>query len=332
MEERTAQHPGNTVLSDTQVLLSVVIALYNEADNIEPLLTRTREALQGIDYELILVDDGSTDATVRNIRDRLDGRTSLVVLRKNYGQSPAMAAGIEAARGKYIVTLDGDLQNDPQDIPQMLQTLQDGNWDLVAGVRQKRQDGMFLRKIPSKIANAIIRRSTGVYLHDYGCTLKVFESSVAKNLGLYGQLHRYIPVLAALQGARMMEMPVRHHPRVHGTSKYGLGRTFKVISDLFLMVFMQKYFQRPMHLFGPLGFFLLFGGAAINLYLLVVKLQGHDIGNRPLLILGVVFFLSGLQLLLFGILSEVMMRTYYESQEKTPYRIREIVTAKTGGA
>lgn len=313
-------------------MLSVVIALYNEADNIEPLLARTREALAGIDYELILVDDGSTDATVRNIRDRLDPRTSIVVLRKNYGQSPAMAAGIEAARGKYIVTLDGDLQNDPLDIPQMLQTLQDGNWDLVAGVRQKRQDGMFLRKIPSKIANAIIRRSTGVYLHDYGCTLKVFESSVAKNLGLYGQLHRYIPVLAALQGARMMEMPVRHHPRVHGTSKYGLGRTFKVISDLFLMVFMQKYFQRPMHLFGPVGFLLLFGGAVINLYLLVVKLMGQDIGNRPLLILGVMLFLSGLQLLLFGILSEVMMRTYYESQEKTPYRVREIVSAKTGSA
>jgi glycosyltransferase involved in cell wall biosynthesis len=332
MEERIAQSPGNTTLSTPPVLLSVVIALYNEADNIEPLLARTREALNGIDYELILVDDGSTDATVRNIRARLDAHTSLVVLRKNYGQSPAMAAGIEAARGKYIVTLDGDLQNDPLDIPQMLQTLQDGGWDLVAGVRQKRQDGMFLRKIPSKIANAIIRRSTGVYLHDYGCTLKVFESSVAKNLGLYGQLHRYIPVLAALQGARMMEMPVRHHPRVHGSSKYGLGRTFKVISDLFLMVFMQKYFQRPMHLFGPLGFFLLFGGAAINLYLLVVKLQGQDIGNRPLLILGVVLFLSGLQLLLFGILSEVMMRTYYESQEKKPYRIREIVTAKTGGA
>lgn len=308
--------------------LSVVIALFNEADNIDPLLSRTREALQGMDYELILVDDGSTDATVRNIRERLDDRTKLVVLRKNYGQSPAMAAGIEAASGKYIVTLDGDLQNDPLDIPVMLQTLLDGNWDLVAGVRQKRQDGMFLRKVPSRIANAIIRKSTGVYLHDYGCTLKVFESSVAKNLGLYGQLHRYIPVLAALQGARMMEMPVRHHARIHGKSKYGLGRTFKVISDLFLMIFMQKYFQRPMHLFGPLGFLSLFAGIVINLYLLVVKLQGHDIGNRPLLILGLILFLSGLQFLLFGLLSEVMMRTYYESQEKTPYRIREVVTLK----
>lgn len=326
MEDTNWQSRRNPEIIPVQI--SVVIALFNEADNIEPLLTRTREALQGMDYELILVDDGSTDATVRNIRERLDERTKLVVLRKNYGQSPAMAAGIEAASGKYIVTLDGDLQNDPLDIPVMLQTLLDGNWDLVAGVRQKRQDGMFLRKVPSRIANAIIRRSTGVYLHDYGCTLKVFESSVAKNLGLYGQLHRYIPVLAALQGARMTEMPVRHHARIHGKSKYGLGRTFKVISDLFLMIFMQKYFQRPMHLFGPLGFLFLFAGIIINMYLLVVKLQGHDIGNRPLLILGVILFLSGLQLLLFGILSEVMMRTYYESQEKTPYRIREVVTLK----
>lgn len=326
MEDTNWQSRRNPEIIPVQI--SVVIALFNEADNIEPLLTRTREALQGMDYELILVDDGSTDATVRNIRERLDERTKLVVLRKNYGQSPAMAAGIEAASGKYIVTLDGDLQNDPLDIPVMLQTLLDGNWDLVAGVRQKRQDGMFLRKVPSRIANAIIRRSTGVYLHDYGCTLKVFESSVAKNLGLYGQLHRYIPVLAALQGARMTEMPVRHHARIHGKSKYGLGRTFKVISDLFLMIFMQKYFQRPMHLFGPLGFLFLFAGIVINMYLLVVKLQGHDIGNRPLLILGVILFLSGLQLLLFGILSEVMMRTYYESQEKTPYRIREVVTLK----
>ena len=326
METRNWQSRHNPEIIPVQI--SVVIALFNEADNIEPLLTRTREALQGMDYELILVDDGSTDATVRNIKARMDERTKLVVLRKNYGQSPAMAAGIEAASGKYIVTLDGDLQNDPLDIPVMLQTLLEGDWDLVAGVRQKRQDGMFLRKVPSRIANAIIRRSTGVYLHDYGCTLKVFESSVAKNLGLYGQLHRYIPVLAALQGARMTEMPVRHHARIHGKSKYGLGRTFKVISDLFLMIFMQKYFQRPMHLFGPLGFLFLFAGIIINIYLLVVKLQGHDIGNRPLLILGVILFLSGLQLLLFGILSEVMMRTYYESQEKTPYRIREVVTLK----
>jgi glycosyltransferase involved in cell wall biosynthesis len=309
-------------------LLSVVIAMHNEEENVQPLLEQVRTALQGINYELILVDDGSTDGTVKAVREQLDGCTKLVILRKNYGQSSAMAAGIEAALGTQIATMDGDLQNDPRDIPAMLQALNEGQWDLVAGVRANRKDGMLLRKIPSRFANRFIRNSTGVRLHDYGCTLKVFEAGLAKTLGLYGQLHRYIPVLAALQGARMTEMPVRHHPRVHGKSKYGLGRTFKVMSDLVLMVFMQKYFQRPMHFFGPVGFLLLAAGIGINLYLFVVKLMGQDIGARPLLILGVILFLSGLQFVLFGILSEVMMRTYYESQDRKPYQVRQILTAK----
>ena len=281
MEEtinRLTSIPG---VNGSSPLLSVVIALYNEAENIEPLLHQTREALKDIRFELLLVDDGSTDGTVREVKSRLDHHTRLIVLRKNYGQSSAMAAGIEAARGTYIATMDGDLQNDPADIPEMLNLLINEEWDLVAGVRKNRKDGMFLRKIPSRIANRFIRNSTGVMLHDYGCTLKVFESSIAKNLGLYGQLHRYIPVLAAFQGARMTEIPVRHHPRIYGKSKYGLGRTFKVVSDLVLMIFMQKYFQRPMHFFGPFGFFLLSIGILINLYLLVVKILGEDIGTRP---------------------------------------------------
>ncbi len=309
--------------------LSLVVAIYNEEDNVVPLLAGLNEALSDYNYELILVDDGSTDQTVKRLRPLLEPHMSLIVLRKNFGQSAAMAAGISAARGTYIATMDGDLQNDPSDIPLMVETLEKGEWDLVAGYRQKRQDGLFLRKIPSIIANAIIRKSTGIRLHDYGCTLKVFESSIAKNLGLYGQLHRYIPVLAALQGARMTEMPVKHHPRIHGQSKYGLGRTFKVVSDLVLMVFLQKYFQRPMHLFGPIGFFLLMAGIVINVYLLIIKLQGNDIGQRPLLTLGVILFLSGLQFILFGILSEVMMRTYYESQDKHPYQVREVIKSKT---
>jgi glycosyltransferase involved in cell wall biosynthesis len=305
-------------------LLSVVVALYNEEDNIEPLFARLREALKGMEYELVMVDDGSKDKTIEKVKQHLGTDTKLVTLMKNYGQSAAMAAGIQAAEGEYIATMDGDLQNDPDDIPMMLKKLQDEEWDLVAGVRQKRQDGMLLRKIPSKIANALIRQSTKVRLHDYGCTLKVFDARIAKNLGLYGELHRFIPVLAALQGARMTEVPVKHHARIHGVSKYGIGRTSKVASDLILMIFRLKYFQKPMHFFGPIGFLFLFSGIIINLYLLVLKIQGERIGDRPLLILGVILFLAGLLLLLFGIQTDIMMRTYYESQNKLPYQVRKI--------
>jgi glycosyltransferase involved in cell wall biosynthesis len=305
-------------------LLSVVVALYNEEDNIEPLFARLREALKGMEYELVMVDDGSKDKTIEKVKQYLGTDTKLVTLMKNYGQSAAMAAGIQAAEGEYIATMDGDLQNDPDDIPMMLKKLQDEEWDLVAGVRQKRQDGMLLRKIPSKIANALIRQSTKVRLHDYGCTLKVFDARIAKNLGLYGELHRFIPVLAALQGARMTEVPVKHHARIHGVSKYGIGRTSKVASDLILMIFRLKYFQKPMHFFGPIGFLFLFSGIIINLYLLVLKIQGERIGDRPLLILGVILFLAGLLLLLFGIQTDIMMRTYYESQNKLPYQVRKI--------
>lgn len=305
-------------------LLSVVVALYNEEDNIEPLFAKLREALKGMDYELVMVDDGSKDKTIEKVKQNLSNDTKLVTLMKNYGQSAAMAAGIQAAEGEYIATMDGDLQNDPDDIPMMLKKLQDEEWDLVAGIRQKRQDGMLLRKIPSKIANALIRQSTKVRLHDYGCTLKVFDARIAKNLGLYGELHRFIPVLAALQGARMTEVPVKHHARIHGVSKYGIGRTSKVASDLILMIFRLKYFQKPMHFFGPIGFLFLFSGIIINLYLLVLKIQGERIGDRPLLILGVILFLAGLLLLLFGIQTDIMMRTYYESQNKLPYQVRKI--------
>ena len=304
--------------------LSVVVALYNEEDNIEPLFARLREALKGMEYELVMVDDGSKDKTIEKVKQYLGTDTKLVTLMKNYGQSAAMAAGIQAAEGEYIATMDGDLQNDPDDIPMMLKKLQDEEWDLVAGVRQKRQDGMLLRKIPSKIANALIRQSTKVRLHDYGCTLKVFDARIAKNLGLYGELHRFIPVLAALQGARMTEVPVKHHARIHGVSKYGIGRTSKVASDLILMIFRLKYFQKPMHFFGPIGFLFLFSGIIINLYLLVLKIQGERIGDRPLLILGVILLLAGLLLLLFGIQTDIMMRTYYESQNKLPYQVRKI--------
>ncbi|MBX2914377.1 MAG: glycosyltransferase [Cyclobacteriaceae bacterium] len=237
-----------------------------------------------------------------------------------------MAAGIEVASEEYIVTLDGDLQNDPSDIPMMLNKLHTEEWDVVAGFRKNRHDHGLLRKLPSKIANRMIRNLTGVTIRDYGCTLKVFRKKVAKNLGLYGELHRFIPILAVMQGARITDVEVKHFPRMHGQSKYGLGRTLKVASDLFLMVFFQKYFRRPIHFFGPVGFVCLVIGAAINLYLLVVKLFGEDIWGRPLLILGITLVLAGLQFLTFGLIAELVMRIYYESQHKPTYNVKEIYT------
>lgn len=303
--------------------LSLVVPMMNEEENVEPLFKAVREALKEIDYEFILVDDGSTDNTVEKMKALADERTKIIILNHNAGQTHAMAAGIEKAEGELIATIDGDLQNDPSDIPTMIQKLEEEGWDVVAGRRLKRQDGMFLRKIPSKIANFIIRRTTGVYLKDYGCTLKVYKKEVAKNLGLYGELHRFIPVLAKMYGAKIVEMDVKHHARIHGESKYGIGRTFKVVSDLLFMLFMQKYKTKPMHLFGGLGIASFSIGALINFYLLILKLLGHDIGNRPLLTLGIVLLLAGIQLITTGFLAELIMRTYFESQGKTPYTVKE---------
>jgi len=308
--------------------LSVVVPMMNEEENVAPLFEAIRRALKGIDYELILVDDGSSDATVERMKQWADQRTRILILNRNYGQTTAMAAGIDAAKGELIATLDGDLQNDPEDIPLMIKKMEESGADVVAGRRLKRKDGIFLRKIPSKIANWIIRKSTGVYLNDYGCTLKVFKSDVAKQLDLYGELHRFIPVLAEMVGAKIVEMDVRHHPRIHGESKYGLGRTFRVLSDLMLMLFMQKYRTKPMHLFGGLGIATFGLGALINLYLLFLKITGHEIGHRPLLTLGVMLVLVGIQLITTGFIAELIMRTYFESQDKKPYRIKEVFVGR----
>lgn len=308
--------------------VSLVIPVMNEENNIEPMINAIAKAMKGWDYEVVFADDGSSDETINNIKKFADDRVRAVIFNKNYGQTTAMAGGIAEAEGDYIVTLDGDLQNDPSDIPAMIKKMEDEEFDMVAGIRAKRKDGMFFRKIPSKIANAMIRKLTGVYLHDYGCTLKVFKKDIAKNLGLYGELHRFIPVLAQLQGAKLAEMPVKHHARIHGKSKYGLGRTFKVISDLMLMVFFQKYLQRPMHLFGVTGIGLFGIGALINVYLLVLKIMGEDIWGRPLLILGITLLLGGIQLITIGIVAELVVRTYFESQNKTTYRVKEVFVGK----
>jgi glycosyltransferase involved in cell wall biosynthesis len=306
------------------VKISIVITLYNEEENIAPLLSCIDVALDGFDYEIVLVDDGSTDNTVRAIKDFEHRRVRLLVLSRNYGQTPAMAAGIEAASGDYIVTMDGDLQNDPADIRQMLKKLVSEDWDIVAGYRKNRNDALG-RTMPSRIANRIIRALTGVKIRDFGCSLKVFRKDAAKNLDLYGELHRFIPVLAVLQGLRITDTDVNHRPRKFGKSKYGLGRTFRVLSDLLLLLFFQKYFKRPIHFFGPLGMISFALGACINFYLLIEKFLGNDIWGRPLLILGVTLLMSGIQFLTFGFVMELLMRVYHESQHKKIYKIREVI-------
>ncbi|EIM78767.1 family 2 glycosyl transferase [Nitritalea halalkaliphila LW7] len=304
--------------------LSVVITVYNEEDNIQPLLAQTYAALEGIDYEVILVEDGATDRTVEEVKKYANSRTRLLIFNKNYGQTTALAAGIDAATGAYIATMDGDLQNDPSDIPGMLKKAMEEDWDVVAGRRANRQDGFVLRKIPSKIANWIIRNTTKVYLNDYGCTLRVYRAHIAQNMGLYGELHRFIPVLAKQEGARMTEVDVKHHPRIHGTSKYGLSRTFKVMADLILMLFFQKYFLRPIHIFGSFGLLALFIGVLINIYMLALKIAGEDIWGRPMLLLGFILFIGGIQLITTGLIAEVIIRTYFESQDKKTYRIKAV--------
>lgn len=308
--------------------LSVVIPVMDEEENIKPLLENIRQALSEINYEVVLVDDGSTDKTKSQVLNYADDRTVLVELRKNYGQSTAMTAGIDHSSGKYIALLDGDLQNDPADIPPMLDLLKREDWDVVAGNRKDRKDGIFLRKIPSRIANSLIRRMTGVYIKDYGCTLKLFRREIAEELNLYGELHRFIPVLAKLQGAKITQVDVKHYARKFGKSKYGISRTFRVLSDLILMVFFRKYIQKPMHLFGTIGFVSLGMGIIINLYLLVLKIMGQDIWGKPLLILGLIFLLGGIQLITIGILAEISVRTYFESQNKKTYTVRKVYHAK----
>ncbi|WP_035464291.1 glycosyltransferase [Algoriphagus vanfongensis] len=307
-------------------LISVVITIYNEEKNIQPLLQASYSALDGLDYEVILIEDGSTDGTVAEVKKYANSRTKLLIFNRNHGQTTALAAGIDHAQGEYIATMDGDLQNDPSDIPVMLRKAIDEDWDVVAGRRANRQDGFVLRKIPSKIANWIIRNSTKVYLNDYGCTLRVYKAEIAQNMGLYGELHRFIPVLAKQQGARMTEVDVKHHARIHGESKYGLSRTFKVMSDLILMLFFQKYFQRPIHLFGGIGLISFLIGVLINFYLLILKLMGEDIWGRPILILGFMLVLGGIQLITTGIIAEIIVRTYFESQDKKTYTLRSVFT------
>ncbi len=310
--------------------VSVVIPVHDEVESLPPLLEAIASTLMKseLDYEIICVDDGSTDGSAQFLKEQALLRTDLkaVILRRNYGQTAAMAAGFNYALGKAIVTLDADLQNDPADIPMLLAKLESG-YDLVSGWRQNRQDGALKRLLPSKIANWVIRHTTGVNIHDYGCSLKAYRPEVVADMNLYGELHRFIPALAYIEGARITEMPVRHHARRFGRSKYGLWRTFRVLMDLLTILFMKRFLTRPMHVFGLLGLISMVSGTAIGIYLTWIKLAlAENIGHRPLLILAVLLLVTGVQLFCFGLLAELLMRTYHESQGRPIYRVREVVT------
>lgn len=309
--------------------VSFVVPLFNEKENIEPLCRSISTVMETTPYpyEMILVNDGSRDGTWKEISAASAKYKNLigVDLITNYGQSSALSAGIDLAEGELIVLMDGDLQNDPADVPMMIEILKENDCDVVSGERVHRKDSAISRRVPSRIANFFIRLITGVKLRDYGCALRVFRSDIARNLGLYGELHRFIPVLAVLQGALMVQVPVTHHKRKFGKSKYGLGRTFRVISDLLLIVFFKRYQNRPIHFFGTLGILTFGTGAIIDLYFLVLKLLGNDIWGKPLLLLGFMLTIGGIQIITIGIISEILMRTYYESQRKKPYRVKRTI-------
>ncbi len=315
--------------SDKHPYISVVVPVYNEEENIKELLERIKSSLFSLrySYELIVVDDGSTDRTPEILKGLkpLYPELRIVLFRRNFGQSAAMTAGFDLAKGEIVVTMDGDLQNDPADIPILIEKIQEG-YDVVAGWRKDRKDAFISRLLPSKMANWLIGKSTKVRLHDYGCSLKAYRKEISKNLLLYGDLHRFIPVLASLQGARIAEVVVTHHPRLKGKSKYGLGRTYRVFLDLMLMLFFQKFATRPLQFFGLAGGLMFLSGLAIDLYLTYEKIfKGQDIGGRPLLLLGVLLILSGLILFCIGLLAELIIRTYYEASGKRIYAIREII-------
>ena len=310
----------------TPLDLSVVVPLYNEEESLPYLVEQLTDALRptGERFELVLVNDGSSDRTAEVLEQLSHGVPELVavLLRKNYGQTAAMAAGFDVAQGDVIVSLDGDLQNDPADIPMLLAKLREG-YDLVSGWRHQRQDAALQRKLPSRIANRLIGRVTGVKLHDYGCSLKAYRREVLSDMRLYGELHRFLPALAFIEGARITEVKVNHRARQYGSSKYGIDRTFRVLMDLLTVWFMKRFLTRPMYVFGFGGLIAMLGSLLASSYLLVVKLMGGDIGNRPLLTLAVVLGLAGIQLFCFGLLGELLIRTYHESQGRPIYRIRE---------
>ena len=303
--------------------LSIIIPLYNEEDNIAPLHARLQEVLGAMDtpYEIIMVDDGSRDGTADRLQElaQRDPRVKVIHLRRNFGQTPAMMAGIDAAEGDILIPMDGDLQNDPADIPRLLAKLDEG-YDVVSGWRKDRQDHPLKRNLPSKVANFVISRISGVHLHDYGCSLKAYRKQIIKDVKLYGEMHRFIPIYATWQGAKVTEVGVTHHPRVHGVSKYGIDRTIKVILDLIVVKFLDTFAQKPMHLFGGFGLVSVFVAFLMFLLMLYLKIfADKSFIATPLPLVVTLFFLMGFMSIFMGLIAEILMRTYHESQNKPTY-------------
>ena len=308
-------------------LISVVVPLFREAGNVLPLVAELEAALKDVEYELILVDDGSDDATFGEIEQagKESGRVVGIQLRRNYGQTAAMSAGFDAAQGRFIVYMDGDLQTDPADIPRLLERLERDDLDLVNGWRKDRQDSAMSRTLPSRIANGLIRRSTRVQLHDYGCPMKVMRAEVAKNLRLYGEQHRFIPAIAAWQGARLGEEVVTHRPRRVGVSKYGISRTIRVLIDLMLVMFFLRFTDRPLQLFGLVGTSFFFAGLGIDAWLSLDKiLFGAELAGRPLLQFGSLLIVTGILLLGIGLIMEMQARIFYEAPARRPFGVRRV--------
>jgi glycosyltransferase involved in cell wall biosynthesis len=308
-------------------LLSIIVPLYNEADNIIPLYEKVTAISPqlGCDLELLFVNDGSTDNSraILNDLSLRDRRVKVIHFRRNFGQTTAIMAGIDYSSGDVLIPMDGDLQNDPQDIPKLLQKLEDG-FEVCSGWREDRKDHALKRNLPSRVANWLISKISGVHLHDYGCSLKAYRREVIKDVKLYGEMHRFIPIYATWQGARVTEIPVTHHPRIHGKSKYGLERTFKVILDLIVVKFLAQYAQKPIYVFGAVGLFSLFIALIAALSALYFKLFGNkSFIETPLPLIFVMAGITGIMCILMGLLAEIIMRTYYESQGKAVYLIDE---------
>jgi glycosyltransferase involved in cell wall biosynthesis len=312
-----------------KIEISILIPLLNEVENLELLYQQVHEALEelGKPYEIIFVDDGSTDGSYELLCKlyEQDSRVRVIRFRRNFGQTAAFAAGFELASGDVIITLDADLQNDPKDIPKLLEKLDEG-YDIVSGWRIQRKDKYLTRRVPSQVANTLISKLTGVKLHDYGCSLKAYRKDVVKNIKLYGEMHRFIPALASWMGVQVAEIPVNHRPRQFGQSKYGLQRTVKVFLDLLTVKFLLSFGTRPIHVFGLLGMFCFAGGILSGAYLSVLKLfYGQPLADRPLLLLTVLLTVLGVQFITMGLLGELVVRTYHESQKKSTYMIRDLL-------
>jgi glycosyltransferase involved in cell wall biosynthesis len=310
--------------------LSIIVAVYNEEENIKPLIANIKRAFMnsGTDFEVIFVDDGSSDNTAGIIRDNIEKNIILIELKRNFGQTAALKAGIDLSEGEYLATMDGDLQNDPEDLLMMMDVLKKTDCDIVTGIRFDRHDDFFLRKVPSIVANFIVRKISHTNIIDNGCGIKIFKSDILKELPLYGERHRFIVSLAALDGASVEQVNVKHYSRLHGKSKYGLGRTLKVISDLILMNFSRKFGQKPMYLFGSTGVITSLAGAVILFCLLIKKIMGQDIWGRPIMILGILLMFIGFQIISTGFILDFVIRNDYEANSTKPYKIKRILRAE----